>query len=353
MLQLAHRNFIPRNTRIIVPSNAGVNLISPHWRCRVVHKQISVIAHLGVAVMVAASGSREALAQITMTGSESAAISQIQMLPGHEAEVRKSVEAVRASTLQDPGCLIFSYDLDATLYEVFRSREALTQHSNAPATKEFLSELKGRVVGDAPVVTLLQQMPGPVTGALASTGGHQSNQDPTMPRGMDHVGVTVPDVDAAAQFFEQAFSARAVYDVQPMGARPMAGPDVERELGLPHGAKIVHMRLLRIGDGPSLELFQIADAAHQPPAALNDFGWTHIALYVDDIKAASRRFEAAGGTLLSRPHALAGVESGPTNRGVYGRPPWGGLIELITYGSGIQYPDSRITRWTPPPNRPN
>jgi quinol monooxygenase YgiN len=160
MLQLAHRNFIPRNTRIIVPSNAGVNLISPHWRCRVVHKQISVIAHLGVAVMVAASGSREALAQITMTGSESAAISQIQMLPGHEAEVRKSVEAVRASTLQDPGCLIFSYDLDATLYEVFRSREALTQHSNAPATKEFLSELKGRVVGDAPVVTLLQQMPG-------------------------------------------------------------------------------------------------------------------------------------------------------------------------------------------------
>jgi catechol 2,3-dioxygenase-like lactoylglutathione lyase family enzyme len=254
--------------------------------------------------------------------------------------------------------LIFSFDINAAqpativLFEVFRSRAALAQHRDAPATKNFLSELKGRAAGDAPTVTLLQQMPGPLTAAFASAGGEKSNQDPATPRGIDHVGLTVPDVDAATRFFERAFGARAVYDVQPMGAKPMAGSDVERELGLPHRAKIIHMRLLRIGDGPSLELFQIADVAHRSAAALNDFGWTHIALYVDDIDTASRRFEAAGGTLLSRPHALAGVESGPTNRGVYGRPPWGGLIELITYGSGIQYPDSRITRWTPPPNGP-
>ncbi|WP_454622058.1 VOC family protein [Bradyrhizobium cenepequi] len=179
--------------------------------------------------------------------------------------------------------------------------------------------------------------------------GHsaQVSKDPTLPRGIDHVGLTVPDVDTAARFFEQAFDAHAVYDVQPKGATPIAGDMTERELGLPRGAKIVHMRLLRIGNGPCLELFRIEDAAQQKAAALSDLGWTHIALYVDDIDSVSRRFQEAGGILLSAPHGLAGAESGPANRGVYGRTPWGSLVELITYPSGIHYPDEAIKRWTP------
>jgi hypothetical protein len=31
-------------------------------------------------------------------------------------------------------------------------------------------------------------------------------------RGMDHVGITVPDLDAAARFFEEAFEAKPMYD---------------------------------------------------------------------------------------------------------------------------------------------
>jgi hypothetical protein len=53
--------------------------------------------------------------------------------------------------------------------------------------------------------------------------------------------------------------------------------------------------------------------------------------------------------LLSPPHGLAGVEAGSGNIGFYGRPPWGGLIELISYPDGIDYPDDALTtRWTPP-----
>jgi hypothetical protein len=64
--------------------------------------------------------------------------------------------------------------------------------------------------------------------------------------------------------------------------------------------------------------------------------------------AAAERFERAGGTLLSPPHGLAGVEDGPGNAGVYGRAPWGALIELITYPAGVDLPAGSPMRWTPP-----
>lgn len=168
------------------------------------------------------------------------------------------------------------------------------------------------------------------------------------PRGIDHVGLTVPDLESASHFLEEALGAIPLYDVQALDAPPMAGAEAEMQLGLPSGAKIVHMRLMRVGEGPSLELFQFADASQRGAAALPDYGLQHFALYVDDIGAAAARFEAAGGELLSSPNALVGAEAAPRNRWLYGRAPWGSLIELITYPDGVRVPDSTPGRWTPP-----
>jgi catechol 2,3-dioxygenase-like lactoylglutathione lyase family enzyme len=167
-------------------------------------------------------------------------------------------------------------------------------------------------------------------------------------RGIDHVGLTVPDLETASRFLEEALGAIPLYDVQALDAPPMAGAQTEAQLGLPSGAKVVHMRLLRVGEGPSLELFQFADASQRDAAALPDFGLQHFALYVDDVDEAAARFEAAGGELLSPPNALAGAEAGPRNRWLYGRAPWGSLIELITYPDGVRAPESTPGRWTPP-----
>ena len=60
---------------------------------------------------------------------------------------------------------------------------------------------------------------------------------------------------------------------------------------------------------------------------------------------ATKLFTAAGGELLSEPHSLANMENQPGNSGVYGKAPWGTLIELITYPGGLK--DKSITRWTP------
>jgi catechol 2,3-dioxygenase-like lactoylglutathione lyase family enzyme len=42
-------------------------------------------------------------------------------------------------------------------------------------------------------------------------------------RGIDHIGVTVPDIESAARFLEAAFGATTVYDVQKPSDPPMAG----------------------------------------------------------------------------------------------------------------------------------
>jgi catechol 2,3-dioxygenase-like lactoylglutathione lyase family enzyme len=180
------------------------------------------------------------------------------------------------------------------------------------------------------------------------TGAHCMETVQT-PRGVDHIGLTVPDMQAASDFLARAFGAVTVYDVQSPDDEPMAGAETEQQLGLPDGAKIVHMRLMRIGDGPSIELFQFADTRQKDAPDLNDYGLQHFALYVDDIEAMANAFEEEGGKLLSPPHGLAGVEDGQGNAGVYGRAPWGVLIELISYPDGINYPDGApISRWTPP-----
>jgi catechol 2,3-dioxygenase-like lactoylglutathione lyase family enzyme len=135
--------------------------------------------------------------------------------------------------------------------------------------------------------------------------------------------------------------------VQVPGSPPMAGREAEGELGLPSGAKIVHMRLLRVGEGPSLELFQIAGATQRGSSGLIDVGLQHFAIHVDDIDEAAARFEAAGGELLSSPNALIGPEAGPRNRWLYARTPWGSLVELITYPDGVKVPSASPGRWTP------
>ena len=221
------------------------------------------------------------------------------------------------------------------MIEHYRDQPAFERHLKMPHTLAFneaLGELAQGGTSDVTALTTIDE----ARSAAADV------------RGIDHVGVTVPDIDAATAFFTAAFGAVALYDVQPADAPPMAGSDTERQLGLPKGARIVHMRLLRIGASAGIELFQLEGADQAAPAGIADLGLQHVAIHTDDIDAAASRFEAAGGTLLSDPHLLANQEDQPGNGGVYGRAPWGTLIELIQLPGGIAYrDDSSFPRWKP------
>ncbi len=173
-----------------------------------------------------------------------------------------------------------------------------------------------------------------------------------LPRGVNHIGLTVPNLDVASRFLSEGLGARWCYDGLSADDPPREGPEIERQLGLPSGARIVRQRLMRIGNGPNIELFEVAYAAAKTPLGLADRGWNHISVYCDDIEGALRRIAAAGGRPLSEVHANSRYEDTPGNGSVYVTPPWGGLIELQTIPAGNYYPeDSESQAWLPNPNK--
>ncbi|TWI47970.1 catechol 2,3-dioxygenase-like lactoylglutathione lyase family enzyme [Pseudomonas duriflava] len=164
-------------------------------------------------------------------------------------------------------------------------------------------------------------------------------------RAIEHVGITVPDIEEATRFFVEAFGAQKLYD---MLDEPLGGPGVEAGLGIPAGAVINVIRMLRLGNGPNLELFSYTGVAQAQPVVPSDFGIQHICIYVDDIDAAADRLKQAGGILLSQPNDLPGLDTGHGNRYVYTRTPWGSTIELVSYPSAQAYErQTPFRRWRP------
>ena len=167
-------------------------------------------------------------------------------------------------------------------------------------------------------------------------------------RGIDHFGMTVPDLDAASRFLEQAFDAKPLYDNIKRTDAPFEGAMAEALVGMAPGTVLITMRMMQLGNGPGIELFEIRGSDQRPVARLSDYGLQHFAVYVDDIALATRRFVAAGGTMFSGPNETDGLEKGDGNRWHYGRTPWGSLVELISLPGGGAYEETTpLRRWQP------
>lgn len=165
-------------------------------------------------------------------------------------------------------------------------------------------------------------------------------------RGIDHIGITVPNLDAASRFLSEAFGAAVVYDTLLRSDPPQTGAKAEAMLGLTQNASVVAIRLLRLANGAGIELFEARKSDPAQPIGLGDLGIHHFAIYCDDLQAALKRAISAGAISLSGPNALHGPEGGSGNRMNYVRAPWGTLIELISYPAGVSTPNG-TNRWTP------
>ncbi|MCC8908601.1 VOC family protein [Curtobacterium sp. GD1] len=167
-------------------------------------------------------------------------------------------------------------------------------------------------------------------------------------RGVDHIGLTVPDVDAASAFLVDAFGAEVLYDTLPDDQPPKGGAATTSRLGVPGDAREVRIRMLALPDGPGIELFAFDHVEQDAPAVPSDLGWQHLALYVDDLDATLDRVVAAGATALGAPRPLPGPEAGDRNRFVYVRTPWGSTVELLTYPDPQPYEEhTSRRRWHP------
>ncbi|MFE1147100.1 VOC family protein [Streptomyces albidoflavus] len=172
-------------------------------------------------------------------------------------------------------------------------------------------------------------------------------------RGIDHIGLTVPDLEAATRFLVDALGAEVLYDTLPADRGPVGGPETEQRLGVPPGTRQRAIRMLALPDGPGIELFAY-DPPGRSPALPSDLGWQHLALYVDDLDAARDQAVEAGAHPLSPPHPLPGPEAGPANRFAYLRTPWGSTLELVTYPDPQPYEEKTDRRrWRPAASPPS
>lgn len=65
-------------------------------------------------------------------------------------------------------------------------------------------------------------------------------------RGIDHIGITVPDMEQATEFFVNAFDAIYMYDIIDA---PIGGAWIEEGLGVTVGTTIQDIRVLRLERG--------------------------------------------------------------------------------------------------------
>lgn len=172
-------------------------------------------------------------------------------------------------------------------------------------------------------------------------------------RGVDHVGIGVPDVAEATRFFEEAFGAQVLFRTE--SHRWDAGEEVlagERaRLGTRPGARWIRSVHLRLGDGAAIELFEYEDEEKRSPPTASDLGIQHFAIYVDDIQLAREQVIRAGGAPLEGPTLLSGNEEGEGNSWLYTLAPWGGVVELVSFPSPQKFEVSTsLRRWKPPVN---
>jgi catechol 2,3-dioxygenase-like lactoylglutathione lyase family enzyme len=167
-------------------------------------------------------------------------------------------------------------------------------------------------------------------------------------RGVDHVGLTVPDMAQAVGFFVEVLGAEAFYSVGPF---PDDGTDAnEISFGVHPRAVLHEIRLLRFNN-INVELFEweAPDQRREPPR-LSDVGASELCLYVDDMDDAIAALRRNGVEVLGEKLALDGPEAGPDATYQYFRTPWGAVMELISYPHGRAYEASSARRLFNPAN---
>lgn len=170
-----------------------------------------------------------------------------------------------------------------------------------------------------------------------STQGELIQKDETI-AGIDHIGINVPDIDSASIFLKQALDAVIMYESYSKKLSPLEFDGNEADLNLSPQTRLYACRMIKIGNGPDIELFEVHVNGQREAVMSSDLGVQHFAIYTYDMISSLEKFSKAGGKILSDPNPLLfPLEAGEKNYFCYGITPWGTSVEFITYPDGMPY----------------
>jgi catechol 2,3-dioxygenase-like lactoylglutathione lyase family enzyme len=168
---------------------------------------------------------------------------------------------------------------------------------------------------------------------------------------LNHVGVTVPDIRAAIEWYGDVFGFRCIMGPRVLRANAAATAETASILG-PSFRTAYQAHLMTAG-GVGLELFQFVEPTVLP--AQDGLGWErrgpwHLCFTHPDVEGQLKRVVEAGGEQVcpvsyfvpGRPWAL-----------VYVKDPWGTVLELMShsyaevFGNWPQPGMTQRTEWMP------
>lgn len=166
---------------------------------------------------------------------------------------------------------------------------------------------------------------------------------------VDHVGLSVPNLEQAIDFFVSAFGCRVVFHAGPYDDLGFTWPGDD-------GPENTTMRLamLRMGDSDNIELLEYSrrDAPKSDtPPRVSEPGGMHLCFYVEDIYEAEKELRKRSD--IRWLNAVSKEEGGPLD-GLdwsYFLTDWGLVIELIRWPEGLPYEQSTTERLVSPPWR--
>jgi catechol 2,3-dioxygenase-like lactoylglutathione lyase family enzyme len=142
---------------------------------------------------------------------------------------------------------------------------------------------------------------------------------------IDHVGMNVPDIDAATHFFSDLMGARVISNMSPAGI-----PDQWKEQFRWHkSSDLQRFVMLEMAGGAKIELFQYrgSEINHAQPHG-DDAGASHVALKTSDIDSSLALLKSKNVTILNEP-----ITNPDGVRWFYFQTPWGSQIELVSLPS--------------------
>lgn len=155
--------------------------------------------------------------------------------------------------------------------------------------------------------------------------------------GLDHVGMTVENLDEAVVFYSSLLSAKEIFRLGPFDSREMpAVGDKDWSLAFVNVSDArFTLAMLRLPNGNRVELFQYdrpTDRSPNPPRNC-DIGGHHIAFKVADLDRVLASGPKLGLRFMAGPIA---IEEGPAagQRIIYALDPWGNQLEFVEYESG-------------------
>lgn len=161
-------------------------------------------------------------------------------------------------------------------------------------------------------------------------------------RRLDHVGLTVPDLEQAHVFFTEVLGCEYLYSLGPFQHQDSW---MSEHLNVPDDAVMRRLHFYRFGGQAIFEVFHYAAVDQRLDGPRNsDIGGHHVALYVDDLDEAVEYLRAAELRVFGDPTASSGPSLG--QRWVYFLSPWGMQFELVSYPHGKAF-DSAAADATP------